>query len=155
MHVVVSERPNLPFAKRVKCHWDRDRQVDANPAYQDLVGELTCRIAITDEDRGAVTILILIDQASRCLVIGRPRHSQDRAKDLFLIDRHLRANTVKQAASNEVTILITLEGKVTTVEKKVDALCDAGIDLAAELFEVLLRHEWFHLRIGIGARSDF
>src|SRR5215813_10288457 len=39
MHVVIAEQRRFPAAERVECHWHRDRHVDADHTYLNLMSE--------------------------------------------------------------------------------------------------------------------
>jgi hypothetical protein len=61
---MVAEQRPLPAAEGMIGHRHRDRNVDADHADLDAVGEIARRVAIAGEDRGAVAVFMLVDHRS-------------------------------------------------------------------------------------------
>ena len=101
MHVVVPEQRPLPSAEAVERGRYGNRHVD--PDHPDLRAgrEVARRVAVAGEDRGPVSVLVIVDEGEGLLVALRAHQRQHRAEDLVGVDRHLRPHPVEQAPAEE------------------------------------------------------
>ena len=90
--VGVAEERALPAAEGVVRHRDRDRHVDADHPDLDVVLEPAGRAAVVGEHRGAVAVVVGVDQRDRLVVRPHADDRQHRAEDLLAVDVHLRAS---------------------------------------------------------------
>src|SRR5947199_8086335 len=65
VYVQISKQRIAPAAKGVERHGDRNRYVDANHAYLDVLLKTPCRVAGASEQRSTIGIGISIDQRNR------------------------------------------------------------------------------------------
>src|SRR5215467_11892451 len=102
--VHVAEDRALPAAESVERERHRDRHVDADHAAVDLVGEVARDVAVAGEDRAAVAVLVVRGKRERLLEGLRAHHRQHRPEDLLLIDAHVLADIVEEAAAEEEAV---------------------------------------------------
>ena len=81
------------------CIRDSPYHTDLNPR-----GEVPCGISVTGEDRGAVAVLVFVDEAQGRLVVRGPHDGEYGAEDLLPVDAHLGADPIEQAAPDEVAL---------------------------------------------------
>jgi len=62
---------------------------------------------------------------------------------------------IEQRPADEVAVLVALHFEATAVDEQSCTLRDTGVDVAADLVQMLLRDERAHIRFRIRARSDF
>src|SRR5690348_16054719 len=82
VHVGVAEQGVLPAAEGVEGHRDRARDVDADHPDLDVALELARGLAAGGEDRGAVAVLVRVDDVDGLGEAPGPQHDQYRAEDL-------------------------------------------------------------------------
>src|SRR5580692_3627598 len=151
--IEVAEAGAFPAAEGVVGERHRDREIDADHADLDAVGEIARGVAVAGEDGNAVAVFMLRRQPHRLLVILGADHRQDGSENLFLVDRHVRLDVVEQAAADEIALLVALELEIAAVDHELGAFLDALIDIAADLVEELPGHHRavVGLRVGRGA----
>src|SRR5215472_7589586 len=145
VHVVVTEEGALPAPEAVKCHGHGDRHIDSHHSDLDLGREVPGRIAVAGEDRGAVAILMLVDQLDGGIVVGHPHHREHGAEDLLLVDAHRRLHLVEKAAAEIEAVLVALQLETPAIHEELGPFLDAEIDIAPDLVQMLLRDARTHL----------
>ena len=76
-------------------NWDRQRHIDPDHAYLDVVGEIACGFTVARKDAGTVAVLVVVDEL-HCLLFGLGAYdAQNRAKYFFLVNTHVLRNIVE------------------------------------------------------------
>ena len=92
----VTEERGFPSAEAVLGDRDGDRNIDAHHAHFDVELKLPGRASIPRENRGAVAVGILIDDAKRLIVGSGANNAEDRPEDFVLIAAHARFDAIQQ-----------------------------------------------------------
>src|SRR5690554_5558099 len=154
----VTEQRTLPAAKTVPRHGHRDRHVDTDHTHLDTAAKLPCHAAALGETAYAVAELVSVDQLNGGSNIRHPHTSQHRAEDLFLVDRHLRGNVVKQRAAHPeafATPLTCRSGiKLTAVDHQFGTFSHAFLDIAGNALVSRCGDDGTHLGIQLKAVLD-
>src|SRR5262245_46406137 len=133
VHMVVPEQGALPATEAVVRRRHRDRDIHADHAGLDPGREVAGGLAVPGEDRGAVAVLVLVDQRDGLLVILRPHHAQHRAEDLLAVDAHAGVDAVEQTPAEEKAVLVACDPAAAAVHHQLRPLLDAEVDIAAHL----------------------
>ena len=97
---------------------------------------------------------MVVHHPDRLVEAPGAHHRQHRPEDLVLVDLHVGAHMVEQAAAHEVALLVALQLQATAVDHEFGAFLHALVDIAHHLVPVLARHQRTHLRLRIEARPD-
>ncbi len=114
--VGVAEQRALPAAEGEVRHRHRDRHVDPDHADLDLVLEQPGRGAVAGEDRGAVAVLVGVDQVETLAVAADADDREHRAEDLLGVDAHVRRDVVEQGGAHPVAGLLAAHLRGATVD---------------------------------------
>src|SRR5690554_6800091 len=96
-----------------------NRYVDADLTYLDLVLILARRRAGRREDGSTVAVRVFVDQRDRLIQGIHLQRDQYRAKDLFLIDRHVTAHVTEHGRTNPVAIRIAFHHTLAAIQNAV------------------------------------
>src|SRR6185369_5606060 len=93
--IMIAEDRAFPAAKRVERHRNRNRHINSYHSYFDAIGKKIGRRTIARKNCGSIPILMLIHELDRFLQRADSDDREDRAKDFFAIDPHLRLNMIE------------------------------------------------------------
>src|SRR5436190_1496941 len=111
--VAVAEERALPAPEAVVGDGNRDRHVDPDHPRLNVELELAGDAAVAREDRGAIAVRVLVDEAKRLVVGVDARHAEDRAEELVAVVRHLGLDVVDQRGPEEEAV--SLRGALAAV----------------------------------------
>ena len=112
--------------------------------------KVACGVAITCEDRNAVTILMFAWQAERSFKIGCADNLEDGAEDFFLIALHRCRDMIEQRRANEEALFMPLKRETATVDNEFGPFINAGLDPAFDACFVCCVDHRAIVRVGIG-----
>src|SRR5262249_12503576 len=105
MLIEVAEAGAFPSAEGVISERHRNRKVDSHHADLHAIDEIARSIAIARKDRHAISIFMLRWKLHRFLIVFGAHDRQNRSKNLFLVDSHIRLHVIEQAAAHEIAVL--------------------------------------------------
>src|SRR5580704_1395861 len=155
MHVMISEDRSFPSAKRVEGHWNRNRHIDPDHPGFDLFNEYPGSRTVTSVNRGAVSVLMLIDEFKRFTCIVDSHHTEDWSENLLPINPHGRPDIVKKTAPQKESLFGTRQGQVTAVHHQGGPFSRPQVDIGNDSIEMRLRDQRTHFHSLQIARSDF
>lgn len=116
MLVGIAERGAFPASEGVIGHRNRDRDVDPHHACLDAARELTCDAAAAGEDRGAVSLGMLVYECQsrfeRCCM----HELQHGPEDLVSIALHGGCHAVEQRGPGKETMLVALKSEPAAID---------------------------------------
>src|SRR5690606_27862224 len=104
--------------------------IDADHAHFDLVGKFAGGVAVAGEDGRAIGIFVAVDEVDRILETVAADDREDGAKNLVLVDAHIRLDIVEQRAAYIIAVLIALEPEAAAIDDEAGAFGHARIDIA-------------------------
>src|ERR1700688_3498436 len=84
--VMIAEHGITPATETVEGHRYRNRHIHADHAYRDVGSEGACDRAALREHRGAIRILVPVDELDRSPIVGDPHDAEHRTEYLFAIE---------------------------------------------------------------------
>src|SRR5581483_9352604 len=95
-----------------------------------------------------------VDQLECAIEVRHANNAKHWAEDLLTIDGHFGLDVVEQTAAQEETALITGDLGTAPIDDQLRAFHEAFGDIAADLVEVLPRHQRSHLGLLVATRVD-
>merc|ERR1712217_35141 len=154
--VEVAENGLLVASERELRQGYRDRHVYSNLPCLNFVDELPRRATAAREDRGAIAILVGIDEGD-CLVESIGLYATEHwAKDLLVVNLHAFLHLAEDSRPDEVAVLkATGDRGVPSIQKQRCALVNPRLDQALDPLFRLRRDHWanIHAFLSTGAYS--
>src|SRR5262245_30444718 len=98
MLVEIAESGPFPATKCVIGERDGNGEVYAHHPHLHTVHEVAGSVAVTRENRNAVSIFMFRRKAYRFFIVLRPNDREDRSEDFLFVDAHVRPDLVEQAS---------------------------------------------------------
>src|SRR6476646_5167908 len=95
----------LPTLHRVGGHRDRDRDIHPDHSGGCAALEFVGGGAVSGEDRGTVTVAVVLDQAERVVEGVHPMHDEHRTEKLLLVRRGRDRDVGEHGGTDEVAVV--------------------------------------------------
>src|SRR5205807_1487986 len=124
-------------------------RIDMRHAGFDLVNETEDAGGIVGEDRGRQTELSIVGDLHRFVEILDAHHTQNRPKDLFTRNAHIRSNVIENRRLHKVTLIEAVTRRALAATNKCGAVFPADVEIVEDRLELTLIYARANLGLGI------
>src|ERR1700722_2800601 len=129
MHVMISKDRSFPSPERVKGHRNRNRHIYPHHPGFHLSHESPGRCPVPRINRGAISILMFVDELESRSGIVDAHNTENRTKNFLSINPHRRPHVVEKTATEKKSLFDILKAQVTPVHDQSGPFSDSKVEI--------------------------